>query len=142
MTKDFLNHTCDCGVKEGQLHKLGCDMERCPFCGNQLITCMCAYEQLGLVNHKKYPKTEGLPPKIYSNGLTDGFQNRWEYILNKKGRIPYIILPNFCRRCLKSYPNMFKVPDKEWNKLPIGLRKYVLCRNCYDKIIKWIQKVK
>jgi hypothetical protein len=31
--------TCgDCGTKEGQLHILGCDMERCPFCGNQLIT--------------------------------------------------------------------------------------------------------
>src|SRR5258708_5623013 len=27
----------DCGTKEGQLHILGCDMEGCPFCGNQLI---------------------------------------------------------------------------------------------------------
>jgi len=25
--------TCgDCGVQEGELHHLGCDMERCPFC--------------------------------------------------------------------------------------------------------------
>jgi hypothetical protein len=32
--------TCgDCGAKEGQLHVLGCDMEICPLCGNQLIAC-------------------------------------------------------------------------------------------------------
>lgn len=29
----------DCGVKYGELHKSGCDMERCPECGEQLITC-------------------------------------------------------------------------------------------------------
>lgn len=31
----------DCGVEEGQIHKWGCDMERCPMCGGQLITCQC-----------------------------------------------------------------------------------------------------
>jgi hypothetical protein len=29
----------DCGVPRGQVHVLGCDMERCPACGRQLITC-------------------------------------------------------------------------------------------------------
>jgi len=29
----------DCGCKEGELHSPGCDMERCPLCGGQLITC-------------------------------------------------------------------------------------------------------
>ena len=37
----------DCGAKEGELHKYGCDMERCPFCGGQLFSCNCAYEKLG-----------------------------------------------------------------------------------------------
>jgi hypothetical protein len=35
--------TCgDCGAKEGQLHRLGCDMERCLSCGGQLISCDCS----------------------------------------------------------------------------------------------------
>ena len=29
----------DCGVEPGQLHVPDCDMELCPACGGQLITC-------------------------------------------------------------------------------------------------------
>lgn len=36
----WLNITChDCDAKVGELHQLGCDMERCPVCGGQLISC-------------------------------------------------------------------------------------------------------
>ena len=35
-------HGCgDCAVEEGRVHELGCDMERCPFCGRQLMSCGC-----------------------------------------------------------------------------------------------------
>ena len=29
----------DCNIKHGQVHHGGCDVERCPVCGLQLISC-------------------------------------------------------------------------------------------------------
>ena len=42
---DDPDHRChDCGIKAGGIHHPGCDMERCPRCGGQLISCGCLSE--------------------------------------------------------------------------------------------------
>lgn len=38
---DGVEQCHDCGIHAGGNHHPGCDMERCPRCGGQLISCGC-----------------------------------------------------------------------------------------------------
>jgi hypothetical protein len=39
----------DCGVLEGEFHVPNCDVEECPICGSQFITCECLFDDLAEV---------------------------------------------------------------------------------------------
>lgn len=39
----------DCNAQYGQYHHVGCDMERCPNCGGQFISCDCDYSDEMLI---------------------------------------------------------------------------------------------
>ena len=126
----------DCGVGEGHLHELGCDMESCPFCGEQLISCDCVYEKLELFDRHKYDEsTSFLPPETYTGGLTEEQESRWEEILAKEGRLPWISYPNVCARCGCVSPELFMVNDAAWEHyIEPRERHQVICRNCFELI--------
>ncbi len=47
---DYNVHCHDCGIlnKVGNLHHFGCDIERCPACRGQMISCSCHKEAIGV----------------------------------------------------------------------------------------------
>jgi hypothetical protein len=59
--KKVLSLCPDCGVKPKELHQPGCDVERCPDCGRQIIGCAC----------DKPPKAPRLPWTGEWPGLAD-----------------------------------------------------------------------
>ena len=63
----------DCGAKIDEQHVLGCDIERCPRCGNQPIGCSCIYVVCGM----DYDKLEEEHPDIYVGGPTSEMVERW-----------------------------------------------------------------
>lgn len=56
--KDEPRRNChDCNAKVGEHHKSGCDTERCPKCGGQLISCDC-FRIGNRFNRKEFKKYE------------------------------------------------------------------------------------
>lgn len=132
------NPTCchDCGVQEGELHQFGCDMEVCPFCGRQLISRGCVYRELHLEDSSRWStETAHLPPSVYQEGLSQEQERLWLEMLTARGRFPYILWPTICARCGALWPELFMVPDGEWEHyIDPQHRGCVVCRDCYQGI--------
>ena len=103
-------NTChDCGATEGMFHDLGCDMERCPFCGGQLLSCDC-----GNLSDRKYIKK-----------------------LVEKGRIPWVAIYPRCAICGNLWDEIWMTTDEEWQKYAIPeLQKECLCKPCFENLKK------
>lgn len=64
----------DCGVKPGEFHIAGCDVEPCPRCGHQSIACNCIYEVCGI----DVDTMEEKHPDIYRDGPTKEMYATWD----------------------------------------------------------------
>lgn len=56
----------DCGAKPGHYHHPGCDCERCPVCGNQLISCGCEDNANSFLIMGERP---AIPPKTVNEAI-------------------------------------------------------------------------
>jgi len=71
---EILEQCPTCRVPIGENHDPGCSVERCPFCGRQMIQDNCCYEYFGIA----VVMMEVTHPDIYKNGLTDEMVEKWE----------------------------------------------------------------
>lgn len=71
----------DCGAKVGEKHQGGCDVQRCPLCKGQLLTCNCVYE----VNGYDMDTLEEKHPDIYGGGPTEEMWAKFDAEVEKRG---------------------------------------------------------
>ena len=60
--------TCyQCGASAGELHARGCDVEQCPYCGRQLLSC----DHSVLFNDDAVPQDDRMPWDGFWPGVTE-----------------------------------------------------------------------
>ena len=126
-------------------------MERCAFCGHQRISCACSvrhfYPSYRSPWEQEFPKDflsqskaeraeyARIPLAVYEHGLSLEQEEEWARVESARGRVPYIEYPNICRRCGALWPDLFVLPDAEWEKyVQISARDKRLCRGCFLQI--------
>lgn len=103
-----MRDTChDCGVREGQLHKEGCDDEVCPICYDQLLCCGHADEIWGGESQeKRIPYIQLRNICVYCGEFEPDFfkvsDEDW-----KKYVIPTLHEEVLCLKCYKIMQRLF-----------------------------------
>jgi len=88
----------DCGVREGELHWPGCDMESCPSCGWQLLSCGCieSYDEIkdeDRIPYIMYPNMCARSGELWPDMFTVPTEE-WEHYIE-----PRIRGEQLCREC-------------------------------------------
>lgn len=58
----------DCGVRRGGLHHLGCDLQRCPVCRCQMMSCGCRFDEDGPAIEELEVDRNGDPVEVIEVG--------------------------------------------------------------------------
>lgn len=65
-----------CGASVGALHSSGCDVERCPRCGGQSISCDCIYEYVSDAMPRHAQHWKGTREVVVGRDLWDELQRK------------------------------------------------------------------
>lgn len=109
MKRGYICH--DCGAWEGQIHHWGCDMEECPKCGRQLISCDCQLSEqqatnLGRVPHIVWPNLCARCGELWPDMFMVPDREWKRYVpKSKRGKM-------LCRRCYDEIRKLVDAGDK------------------------------
>lgn len=60
---------------------------------------------------------------------------RWKMLCTEQGRLPQLQIPNICACCGTLWPEVFRMPDDEWQKYVVPqFQEEMLCLDCYNRM--------
>lgn len=100
----------ECKTSIGEPHIPYCSIERCPFCGGQMLQDKCCYKHFGIdvITMKE------THPWIYQNGLPEAMAEKWEEHLRPHLLVWDGVWPGV-REC-REYNLWCKWTDSGWQK--------------------------